>query len=267
MVAGLAGEAALGLAIGVSLAIVIEVFQMAAQAVSLQAGLGYASTVDPTSGADSTVLLTIAQLTAGLLFFVSGADRLLVKALAESLRLCSAGIVHAEQGLGGGTDPVRGAIFSSGLRLAAPVIALLLLADASLAVLGRMQPQLHLISLTMPVKLAAHDADPVGDDRVAAGVFRIADDFVGTADRRHPAERSLMAGSLAKRPKKHPPQRLKKARKEGRFPGRPRICLGSPVFRLCRCWRQPTFRPGCRACRRLFGWDCGRRFARVASTF
>ena len=45
-------------------------------------------------------------------------------------------------------------IFSSGLRLAAPVIALLLLGDASLAVLGRTQPHLHLVSLTMPVKLA-----------------------------------------------------------------------------------------------------------------
>src|ERR1700733_4792894 len=87
IVAGLAAESALGLAIGVSLAIVIEVFKMAAQAVSLPAGLGYASTVDPTSGADSTVLLTLAELTAGLLFFASGADRLLIKAVAESLRL------------------------------------------------------------------------------------------------------------------------------------------------------------------------------------
>src|SRR5689334_1952912 len=87
IVSGLAAEMALGLAIGVSLAIVFEVFQMAAQAVSLQAGLGYASTIDPSSGADSTVLLTLAQLTAALLFFASGADRLLVKALAESLRL------------------------------------------------------------------------------------------------------------------------------------------------------------------------------------
>ena len=86
IVAGLAGEAALGLAIGVALAIVLEVFQMAAQIVSLQAGFGFASTIDPASGADSTVLLTIAQLTAGLLFFVSGADRLLVRALADSLR-------------------------------------------------------------------------------------------------------------------------------------------------------------------------------------
>jgi len=32
---------------------------------------------------------------------------------------------------------------------------LLLLADGSLAVLGRIQTQIHLVSLTMPIKLAA----------------------------------------------------------------------------------------------------------------
>ena len=128
---------------------------MAAQAVSLQAGFGYASTIDPTSGADSTVLLTIAQLTAGLLFFVSGADRLLVKELAESLRLCPPESFTLNKAWATALFQFATAIFSSGLRLAAPLIALLLLADASLAILGRVQQQLHLISLTMPLKLAA----------------------------------------------------------------------------------------------------------------
>jgi flagellar biosynthesis protein FliR len=153
IVAGLAAESALGLAIGVSLAIVIEVFKMAAQAVSLPAGLGYASTVDPTSGADSTVLLTLAELTAGLLFFVSGADRLLIKAVAESLRLAPPESFTLNRTWAFALIQFAGLIFSSGLRLAAPVIALLLLGDASLAVLGRTQPHLHLVSLTMPVKL------------------------------------------------------------------------------------------------------------------
>jgi flagellar biosynthesis protein FliR len=152
---GLAGEAALGLAIGVSLAIVIEVFKMAAQAVSLPAGLGYASTVDPASGADSTVLLSIAELTAGLLFFVSGADRLLVKALAASLRLAPPESFTLHQSWALGIMQFAATIFSTGLRLSAPVVALLLLGDAALAVLSRTQSQLHLISLTMPVKLAA----------------------------------------------------------------------------------------------------------------
>jgi len=155
IVAGLASEAGLGLAIGVALTIVFEVFQMAAQAVGLQAGFGYASTIDPTSGADSTVLLTIAQLTAGLLFFVSGADRLLVKELAESLRILPPESFTLNQVWGTALVRFAASIFSSGLRLAGPLIALLLLADASLAILGRVQAQLHLISLTMPLKLAA----------------------------------------------------------------------------------------------------------------
>jgi|SRR5579863_274668 len=155
VVAGLAAEAGLGLAIGVSMSIVFEVFEMAAQAVSLQAGLGYASTIDPSSGADSTVLLTTAQLTAGLLFFVSGADRLMVRALVVSLRLLPPESFTLHQSWATAIVQFAAAIFSSGLRLAAPLIALLLLADASLAILGRVQPQLHLISLTMPLKLAA----------------------------------------------------------------------------------------------------------------
>jgi flagellar biosynthetic protein FliR len=155
IVVGLSAEMALGLAIGVALAIVFEVFQMAAQAISLQAGLGYASTIDPSSGADSTVLLTTAQLTAALIFFTSGADRLLVKALAESLRLAPPESFTLNKTWGLAIIQFAGSIFTSGLRLAAPLIALLLLADASLAILGRVQAQLHLISLTMPLKLVA----------------------------------------------------------------------------------------------------------------
>ncbi len=155
IVAGIAGEAGLGLAIGLALAIVLEVFQVAAQVVSLQAGFGFASTIDPNSGADSTVLLTLAQLTAGLLFFATGADRMLVRALADSLRLCPPESFVLKKSWAEALIQFSASIFGNGLRLAAPIVALLLLADATLAVLGRVQAQIHLISLTMPVKLSA----------------------------------------------------------------------------------------------------------------
>ncbi|MDP9171745.1 MAG: flagellar biosynthetic protein FliR, partial [Acidobacteriota bacterium] len=145
----------LGVAIGLSLAIVLEVFQVAAQVVNLQAGFGFASTVDPSSGADSTVLLTLAQLTAVLLFFATGADRMLVRALADSLRLCPPESFAPGKSWAQALILFSGSIFGAGLRLAAPIVALLLLADATLAVLGRMQTQIQLVHLTMPVKLAA----------------------------------------------------------------------------------------------------------------
>jgi flagellar biosynthetic protein FliR len=155
MVAAIAGEMALGLAIGIALAITLEAFQFAAQTISLGAGLGYASTVDPTSGADSTVLLSTAGITAGLLFFVSGADHVLVRALADSLRIAPPESFTLQRTWAIAMGQFAGSIFSAGLRLAAPVIGLILLADLSLAVLGRVQAQLHLMALTMPVKLAA----------------------------------------------------------------------------------------------------------------
>ena len=74
------------------------------------------------------------------------------------------------------------------------MIALLLLADASLAVLGRVQQQLHLISLTMPLKLAATMLILSATVVLAAGIFRIADDIVGTAGRRHSADGALIGG-------------------------------------------------------------------------
>jgi flagellar biosynthetic protein FliR len=152
---GVAGEVTLGIAIGLALTIVLEIFQVAAQVVSLQAGFGFASTVDPSSGADSTVLLTTAQITAGLLFFATGADRMLVRALADSIRLCPPESFAMNPGWAQALIRFAGTVFGLGLRLAAPVIALLLLADGSLAVLGRIQTQIHLVSLTMPIKLAA----------------------------------------------------------------------------------------------------------------
>jgi len=155
IVVGMAGEAAMGFAIGLALAFVLEVFQIAAQVVGLQAGVGVASTIDPNSGAGLTVLLTVAQLTAGLLFFATGADRLLIRALADSLRLCPPESFVIRKNWAEPLIRFSASIFSNGLRLAAPVVALLLLADASLAVLGRVQAQIQLVSLTMPVKLAA----------------------------------------------------------------------------------------------------------------
>src|SRR6185369_14979709 len=80
-----ASEAALGIAIGISVAIVLEAFSLAAQILGLQAGYAYASTIDPNSEADSGVLLVFAQLMAGMLFFVMGLDREVLRLFALSL--------------------------------------------------------------------------------------------------------------------------------------------------------------------------------------
>ena len=46
-------------------------------------------------------------------------------------------------------------MFSTGLRLAMPVIVLLMLVEIALALMGRMHQQLQLLALSFPVKMLA----------------------------------------------------------------------------------------------------------------
>ncbi len=146
-------EAALGLTIGLGVAFITEVLQMAAQIAALQAGYGYASTIDPSTQADSTVLMVFAQLFAGLLFFATGLDREVVRACAMSLHTFPPGKFLITAGIAESTIRLSTGIFSMGLRLAFPLITLLGLIDLSLALLGRLNAQLQLVTLAFPAKM------------------------------------------------------------------------------------------------------------------
>ncbi len=146
-------EAGIGLAIGLAVAFILEAVMMAAQAISTQAGFAYASTVDPNTEADVTVLLMIAQLTSGLLFFAMGLDRQLLSILARSLELHPPGTFTASRPSVEALIMLGSGIFSTGLRLVLPLITLLFLIDLSVGLLGRLNSQLQLIALAFPLKI------------------------------------------------------------------------------------------------------------------
>jgi flagellar biosynthetic protein FliR len=146
-------EGAIGLAAGLAVAFVIESLYVAAQAISTQAGFSYASMIDPNTEADSTVLVMIAQLTAGLLFFALGLDRRLLETLAHSLQTHPPGSLALSRS---GVETVAmlgSSAFSTGLRLVLPVMTLLFLIDLSIGLLGRLNAQLQLVALAFPIKM------------------------------------------------------------------------------------------------------------------
>lgn len=148
-------EAGFGLVVGLAVAFLTEGLQVAAQVLGLQAGYGYATTIDPTSQADAGVLQIVTVLVSGLLFFTLGVDRELIRILAGSFEKFPVGSwVPAAANLDGIVRLGAG-MFTMGLRLAMPVIALLLLIDVALALLGRIQQQLQLLSLAFPAKMLA----------------------------------------------------------------------------------------------------------------
>jgi flagellar biosynthesis protein FliR len=151
----LLAEAAFGIGVGLALAMLTESLVLAAQFMGMQAGYSYASTIDPSTEADSGVLLVVAQLAAWLMFLALELDLWAFRVIARSLEIYPAGTYQLTP------EPVEAVVklgsvmFSTALRLAFPVIALLVLVDIAFALIGRVNAQLQLLTLAFPVKMMA----------------------------------------------------------------------------------------------------------------
>lgn len=151
----LLAEAGFGLSIGLAVSFIMEAFFMAAQLISVQAGFSYASMIDPTTQADSTVLIVMAQLIGGLLFFTAGIDRQVLLIFSNTLESTPPGVFALNRSHVEALLLMGGQVFSTGLRLVLPIMTLLLLVDLSLGMLGRLNAQLQLFHLALPLKTLA----------------------------------------------------------------------------------------------------------------
>ena len=151
----LLAEAAFGLTVGLAVAFLAEAFLVGAQILGLQAGYSYASTIDPSTEADSSVLQVLSQLAAALLFFSFGMERQIIRVFARSLEVYPAGAYVATLGSAEAIFRLGSGMFVTGFELAMPVLALLLLIEIALALLGRINSQLQLLILAFPAKMLA----------------------------------------------------------------------------------------------------------------
>jgi flagellar biosynthesis protein FliR len=146
-------ELGLGLVFGLSIQFLHEGVLLGAQTLSVQAGYSYASTIDPTSEADSSVLQVFLGLGSSLLFLTLGFDRLLIKLIAQSLETIPPGSLAVTAATAPSIIHLASGIFVQGIRVAAPIVGMLLLVDVAMALLSRLQPQLQLLSLSFPLKM------------------------------------------------------------------------------------------------------------------
>jgi flagellar biosynthetic protein FliR len=149
----LVAEAVFGLTIGVAVAVLAESFLLGAQLISIQAGFSYGSMVDPVTQSESTVLLVLAQLFAGLLFFAFGLEREVLKAVIASLQNVPPGAFHITSQIVERWTSLLGWMFSTGLRLALPVIVLLIAVDVAFGVLSRINAHMQVLPLLLSGKI------------------------------------------------------------------------------------------------------------------
>lgn len=153
MAGWIVSETSLGLSIGLMVSFLAEAMTFGAQVLGQQAGYAYASIVDPVTQADSDVLPAATQVIAGLLLFTTGLHRVVINVLAATLVTYPPGRFQLTHQLTTTVTHLFGYIFSFGLRLALPIIGLLLMTDVALALLGRLNAQIHLSMQAFPLKM------------------------------------------------------------------------------------------------------------------
>jgi len=99
--------------------------------------------------------MVLAQTLTGLLFFASGLDREVLRIFAHSLATHPPGQFALTGSAADAMIHLSSTVFSTGLRLVLPLLALLLMMEISLALLARLNGQLQLLQLSFSAKMLA----------------------------------------------------------------------------------------------------------------
>jgi flagellar biosynthetic protein FliR len=150
--AALLGELAVGLVYGLTLVLLQEMLLFAGQITGMQFSFSLVNLLDPSTHIETPLLGDLFQLMGTLVIIAAGLDRILLASLVRSFRAVPLGTYGMSPMAAVATLRAAGGIFLAGVELAAPVLAGTILVEVAVALLGRLSPQLPVMSLTVPLK-------------------------------------------------------------------------------------------------------------------
>jgi flagellar biosynthetic protein FliR len=143
----------IGLTSGFILQLVFAAVIFAGQGIALSMGLGFSMMIDPQSGQQVPVIAQLYTVTTTLIFISVDGHLLLIQMLLDSFKTLPIGLDGIDKASIWSILMWSSQMFSSGLLLAMPVIASLLLVNVIFGVAARAAPQLQIFSVGFPVTL------------------------------------------------------------------------------------------------------------------
>lgn len=159
-----ASEAAVGLALALSIRVLVAGAEFAGHIAGFQIGLSYAALVDPQTGARNNILAMLYGTLATLAFFGVNGHHALLRVLARSYEALPPGAWQLDAGMAAAVTRLLGLVFMIGVQLAMPIIVVLLLVEVALGLASRAAPALNIMALGFPVRVG------VGLLALAAGI-------------------------------------------------------------------------------------------------
>ena len=111
-------------------------------------------TIDPASGVRSTVFVSLYGALATLTFLGVNGHHAVLRALAASYAGVPIDGGHVNASLVGSVRDILGMVFVVGLRLAAPVLIVLLIVELGIGLISRAAPSLSFMVIGYPVRIA-----------------------------------------------------------------------------------------------------------------
>ena len=143
----------IGLSLGFAVKIVFVAVQYAGEIIGLQMGLNFAAFFNPMSGGQETAVSRFFGISVSWLFIVSGGHLLVIAAVVQSFNAFPVSgdpFAFLRE-----VEPQRwGAeIFSLGLWIALPLVAMLLFTNLVLGVIARVAQQMNIFAIGFPITL------------------------------------------------------------------------------------------------------------------
>lgn len=146
-------EAVAGLVLGFTVNLCFACFRFAGNLMDVQVGFGMASLFDPNTSANVTLLERTMYWFSIVIFFIIDGHHMLLKALMESFNIIKLGNLVLNN------DSINVVImafihyFAIGLRIAIPILLIVLISDLTMGLIARTVPQLNIMILGLPLKI------------------------------------------------------------------------------------------------------------------
>lgn len=146
-------ELVVGLVIGYATYVIMSAIYLAGQMIDMQVGFGSVNVLDATSNIQVPLTSNFYYMYIILIFLTLNGHFFIIKALFKSFEIIPIDMLGFNMNFTTEIIDIMQVMFEIALRIAAPIIATIFVADVVLGILSRTIPQMNVFQLGMPLKV------------------------------------------------------------------------------------------------------------------
>lgn len=149
----LISEVLSGIALGFATQLIFEAAKIAGALIDAQIGFSMMNLMDPITGTNVTLLSNVSYYVATAIFFIVNGHHVLIKCLVSSFNVVPIGASISYENIFSAILNAFVNYFEIAVRIAIPIILIVLLTDICMALISRTVPAINVMILGMPVRM------------------------------------------------------------------------------------------------------------------